>query len=240
MFGTYIDDGELLVYTFFEYYHDNDFEYKPAELGYGLDQDFRGKYRASEGLIFFGYGVTPDLALEFEAAVITAKLETSPNDPTAVPATVKESGLGDVESQLRWRFSRETESSPEAFTFFETVFPLQKDKRLIGTRDWEFNLGIGLIRGYEWGTMTFRVSAEYARADRQVDAGEFAFEYLRRLSPTWRIAGILEVNQLDEVELITEVQWRFLTRATLKLNNGWGLTTNATDLAPELGILMSF
>jgi hypothetical protein len=42
MFGTYIRKGELLIYPFFEYYRDHNFEYKPAELGYGLDRDFRG------------------------------------------------------------------------------------------------------------------------------------------------------------------------------------------------------
>ena len=52
IFGTYVRSGELLVSPFFEYYIDNDFEYKPAELGYALDQDFRGRFRASEGLIF--------------------------------------------------------------------------------------------------------------------------------------------------------------------------------------------
>ncbi|MGH2611388.1 MAG: hypothetical protein ACRDHF_20110, partial [Tepidiformaceae bacterium] len=97
MFGTFIQRGHVLLYPFFEYYHDDDFEYKPAELGYGLDQDFRGKYRASEGLIFVGYGLTDWLAIEFEAAVITATLEKSPSDTSATPAKIEESGLGDVE-----------------------------------------------------------------------------------------------------------------------------------------------
>ena len=52
MFGTYVTKGQLLVYTYYEYYHDNDMEYSPDELGYGLVHDYQGKYRASEGLIF--------------------------------------------------------------------------------------------------------------------------------------------------------------------------------------------
>jgi len=33
MFGTYIREGEFLFYSYYEYYHDQDAEYKPAELG---------------------------------------------------------------------------------------------------------------------------------------------------------------------------------------------------------------
>ena len=40
--------------------------------------------------------------------------------------------------------------------------------------------------------------------------------------------------------LITEVQWHFNRRMFLKVNNGWGLTTNATNLAPEVGLMISF
>jgi hypothetical protein len=38
----------------------------------------------------------------------------------------------------------------------------------------------------------------------------------------------------------TDVQWRFLPLACLKLNNSWGLSQNATDFAPEVGIKLSF
>jgi hypothetical protein len=67
MFGTYIRGGELLVYPFFEYYRNKDFEYKPEELGYAGSEDFRGRYRASEGLIYLGYGLSERMAVELEA-----------------------------------------------------------------------------------------------------------------------------------------------------------------------------
>ena len=50
MFGTYVQPRELLVYPFFEYYRDANAEYSPNELGYGLDQDYRGRYWANERL----------------------------------------------------------------------------------------------------------------------------------------------------------------------------------------------
>jgi hypothetical protein len=239
MFGTYVRPGELLVYPFFEYYRDKDAEYSPAELGYGLDQDFRGRYRASEGLIFLGYGVSDRLAIEFEAAVISARLERSPDDPSGVPPVIEESGLGDVEGQLRWRWANESGGRPEIFSYFETVGPTQDSGSLIGTSDWEFKLGTGFIRGLSWGTVTARAAAEYDNAESAFELGEVALEYLRRLSPMWRVYGGVEGAQ-DEVELIAEAQWQVTERVVVKLNNAFGVTSKATDWAPEVGVLFSF
>jgi hypothetical protein len=241
--GTYVRQGELLVYPFFEWYADRNLEYKPSELGYGPSEvDYRGRYRASEGIMFFGYGVGPDLALEFEAAVISAELRTAANDTSsAKPARVRESGLGDVEGQIRWRFQRETATRPELFTYVGSVVPLQKTKHLIGTQNWEFFFGLGLTRGFSWGTLTVRAAGEYSAAARpQFDAGEYAVEYLRRLSPAWRIVAAIEGNQVDEVSLLTEVQWHVSRHAILKVNSGLGLTPNATDFAPEVGLMFAF
>jgi hypothetical protein len=238
MLGTYVRQGELLVYPFFEYYADHNLEYKPSELGYGLRTDYRGRFRASEGILYLAYGITPDLAVEVEGAVIAAELRKSPDDLATVPARVRESGLGDVEGQIRWRAQRESDTRPEIWTFFETVFPLQRTRHIIGTQDWEFAAGFGLTKGYRWGTMTLRASAEYT--DGQLDAGEYAIEYMRRLSPSWRVITAFEGTQVDEVSLLTEIQWHLSRRAYVKLNNGWGLTPNATDFAPEVGILFTF
>jgi len=153
---------------------------------------------------------------------------------------VEEAGLGDVEAQLRWRFRHETAGGPEAFTYFETVFPLQKQRKMIGTSDWEWKLGVGVTKGLRSGTWTFRAATEYVREERKFEAGEYALEYLRQISPAWRAVAVIEGNQLDEVALITGLQWRIGPRAVIKANNGWGLTTNATDLAPEIGMMFSF
>jgi hypothetical protein len=197
MFGTYIERGQILFYPFVEYYHDNDAEYSPAELGYGLDRDFRGEYRAIEGLIFLAYGVSDRLAVEIEAAVISARQNRSPEDPTAIPDRIEESGLGDVEGQLRWRWQRETGNRPELFSYFETVFPVQKAKKLIGTQDWEFKLGGGLIRGFGWGTLTARLSVVYDEGE--AGTGEYALEYLRRLSSLLAVYAGVEGTE-DEMQ----------------------------------------
>jgi hypothetical protein len=241
MFGTYIREGEFLLYPFFEYYLDHDAEYTPDELGYGLDQDFRGQARASEYLVFLAYGITDWLAVEFEMALYTsARLETAPEDPTATPDVIEESGTGDVEGQLRVRLARETESRPELFSYFELVSPQQTDKVLIGTPDWEYKLGFGAVRGYSFGTLSARVAVEYSMEESAAELGEYGLEYLRRLSPTWRVYLGIEGSQ-DEVELIPEAQWHIKTdKIIVKLNSAVGLTSKAADWAPEVGVMFSF
>jgi hypothetical protein len=239
MFGTYVRPHELLVYPFFEYYRDADAEYSPDEFGYGLDQDYRGRYWASERLVFVSYGFTPRLAVELEAANITARQERAPDDPSPMPQTIRESGLGDVEGQARWRWNTESARRPEVFSFFETAFPLQRTRRLIGTRDWELKLGTGVARGFRWGTATVRAAIEYDGEDGSVALGEYALEYLKRISPRLRLVAAVEGDQ-DEVEQITEAQWFLAPNVYLKLNNSFGLTSKATDWAPEIGIMFSF
>ena len=240
MFGTYVRKGELLVYPFFEHYRDKDFEYKPSEFGVAGEEDFRGRYWANEGLIWFGYGLTDDLAFEVEAAVISASLDRSPDDHSAMPVRVEESGLGDIEGQIRWRWRRETDRRPELFSYGEIVVPHHGDKPLIGTSGVELKLGTGVTRGFDWGTLTARAAIEYsAGSTSQFDTGEYAVEYLRRLSPRWRLYAGIEGTQ-DELSLIGEMQWHVTPRAFVRFNSGVGLTSKATDWTPEVGVVFSF
>jgi len=237
MFASYIRRGELLIYPFGEYYHDDDAEYKPSDLYGTSEEDFQGKFRAWEGLIFLGYGITDWLAVESEVAVITASLEKDPSDPQSAPK-LEESGLGDVEGQVHVRFARENESRPEFFGFFEAVSPANKKDKLIGTADWEFKPGLGLIKGFSWGTMSVRGGAEYSMESSEWASGEYALEYIKRLSPEWRMYLGFEGNQ-DELSFIPEVQWHITPSIYTKLNTGIGLTSKATDFAPEFGVMFS-
>jgi hypothetical protein len=240
MFATYIRRGELLVYPFFEYYRDRDTEYQPAELGYAGEQEFRGRYRASELLVFVGYGLTDNLAVEFETAVIKAALNKAAEDRSGLPPRLEEAGLGDMEGQVRWRWQRETERRPELFSYAEVVVPHASDRPLTGTPGWEIKVGTGLTRAFRWGTLTVRGAAEYDEASSShFDLGEYALEYVRRLSPRWRVYAGIEGTQ-DEVELIGEIQWHLTPRIALKINNGLGLTSKATDWAPEVGLIVTF
>jgi hypothetical protein len=236
MFGTYVEPGQLLVYTYFEYYVDHNLEYEPLEFGYGLEKEFRGKYRASEGLVFLGYGFADWFAQELEVAWITAELTKADDDPSGMPEKLAESGLGDVETQTRIRWLKETGKRPEVFNYAEVVFPNHGEKGLIGTPDWEFKLGTGVTRGFGWGTWTARLAVEYDRAEDAVALGEYAVEFLKRLSPSWRVYAGVEGSD-DELELIAEAQWHLSRFAFVKLNNAVGLTSKATDWAPEVGVM---
>src|SRR6266540_2974648 len=63
-FGTYVARGELLVNPFFAYTTDHNREYQPAQLGYGLVQDYRARFRSTEGILLVAYGVTDRLDVE--------------------------------------------------------------------------------------------------------------------------------------------------------------------------------
>ena len=75
---------------------------------------------------------------------------------------------------------------------------------------------------------------------RTLDALHLAtIEYLRSLSGRWKVYAGVEGEQSD-VALIAEAQWHFSRSAYLKLNDSVGLTPNATDNAPEVGVMFSF
>jgi hypothetical protein len=171
--------------------------------------------------------------------VITATQHKADDDTSGMPDKIEESGLGDVESQLRWRWTKETARSPEVFSYYETVFPLQKDKKLIGTSDWELKLGTGISKGFRWGTMTLRLATEYDAAENKGELGEYAIEYLKRLSQLFRFYVGVEGSQ-DEVELITDLQLHVSQNAFIRINNAFGVTSKATDYAPEVGVLFHF
>ena len=239
MFGDYVRSGELKVYPFYEYTSQK-LEYKPAELGFGLDQDFRGQFREHEAMFFLAYGVSDRLAVEFESALFaSARLRKDPGDPSAMPAVLRESGFGDTQIEARWRWGRETFSRPEVFSYLEVDFPLQRNRKIIGTQTWAYKLGTGAIKGFSFGTLTLRAAGEYDEAEKKVVFGEYALEYLKRVSTNWRVYSGIEGDQ-DEVELIIEGQRRLGARATLKLNSGFGLTSKAPDFAPEIGVMFRF
>jgi hypothetical protein len=81
---------------------------------------------------------------------------------------------------------------------------------------------------------------EYSVENSQWDTGEYGLEYLKRLSPQWRVYGGFEGTQ-DELSVILEAQRHFKQdRVILKLNSGFGVTSKATDWAPEVGLLFVF
>ncbi len=240
LLGTYVRKHELLLYLFYEYTRTSKAEYKPSDLGFGLDREFRAKKEEHEGLIFLSYGITDRLAVEFESAVYTAASQTRASaDPSAMPQTFRESGLGDTEAQIRFRWFEETDTRPELISFFEVVFPLQQHKRLIGTQHWELSLGALLTKGFSWGTITLKGSGSYSTGEGKLELGDYGIEYVKRIGDQWRLVLALEGVQ-DELKAVAEIQWELSRRVTIKLNSGFGLTSKAPNFAPEIGVLFRF
>ena len=241
-FGTYVEPGQRLLYPFYEYTRTGSFEYHASELGSVGEEDYLGKLVEREALLFFSYGISERFAFEVEAALQTrATFDKAPNDPTSVPQHLTESGLGDVEGQLRWRWRPETADHAEYFSFFELVLPSQRNKLLIGTQDWEATIGIGSLRGHPWGTLGWRVSMAYDRSDPSpsLEGGEFAIDYIKRRSEKWRWVASLE-GESDELSVIGEAQWFLNGHSFVKINSGFGLTEKAPDFAPEIGVMFTF
>ena len=240
MFGTYVEQKQLLIYTFYEYYYDNNQQYSPDEYGGNSTIDYNAKYRAHEGLVFASYGFTDRLNMEMEASVISAEFTKDPNDTYSTPAKIKESGVGDVEGQVTYTWLKENQRQPEIYTFVEAVIPHSKDKVLIGTEDWELAFAAGGLKGFGFGTITAGIGVEYAKASSTPwDLGETELGWLRQLNPKWRVYAGLEGGGTDELALITEAQRKLSRTATLKMNLGIGIA-NTTDWAPEIGILWAF
>ncbi len=240
MFGTYCRKGELLVYPFFEYYMNDDAPYNPEELGFDVDEDFEAKFRSDEWLLYIGYGLTEDIVVAVESALYVRETQwKSAEDTSSMPEKFKESGFGDTGLHIHWRLMREAASRPAFFTYLEVGLPLQEDRDMIGTQDWELVPGVGIVKGFCWGTLTGKASLEYNAGDEELAMGEVAVEYLKRLSPSWRAYLGVEGGG-DEVELIPELQWHVNERMFVKFNSAVGLTPEAPDWAPELGMMFSF
>jgi hypothetical protein len=241
VFGTYIARGQLLIFPFVAYSRDGNREYNPSRLGFGLNQDFRGRFRSTQEQLFIGYGLSDRLAVEFEAGFIHARLDKAASDGSAMPARIDESGLADFEGQVRYRVASETDRRPEVFGYVEVTAPSQRRKLLIGDRIWDVRPGIGVVRGFRWGTLTSRVTVEYNHDDQSWVLGEFSIEYLRRLSSAVRVNFAIEGGETgapDEWDLVSGVQWHLAGMWFLKFDNAIGLSSKATDWAPQIGIML--
>jgi hypothetical protein len=248
-FGTYVRRGEWLAGPAFEYVKNQDFEYDPAGFGFPAPEEgFHGRYQASEARVFLAYGLSDRLAVELETGAIRASLHKAADDPSGLPAENDESGLGQVRARLTSRLLEERGRRPELFGYVEALVPHEKTKPLVGTPDWVFNGGLGLIRGFRWGTVTLRAGLQYDLSSATPsDFHEYAVEYLKRLSPRWSVFLGYVVLEGDEAYLAGELQWSPSPNVIVKVGNRKGVvssalssTSNSADWAPAIAVLFRF
>jgi hypothetical protein len=241
-FQTYIERHQLLVLPSVAYIKDHNREYNPLDWGYGNQVDLRGKLNSSSAQLLVAYAVTDWLAVELEGSYRSARFEKSPQDTTATPAQIRESGVGDFAAQVRARFAQERGRRPEIWGSVEVIPANQKRKVLIGDKLTDVKGEIGLTRGFHFGTMTLKTTVEYNHGDHHWDLGETSLEYLRRLSPAWRILLAIEGGETgapDEWVFVTAGQWRIANGCYLKLANAVGLMSKSTDWEPQVGVLLA-
>ena len=210
LFGTYVRGGELLFYPFYEYYSYSDEPYTGADLGVSTNTvPYAGKLHIHEGLLFLAYGLTEDFAIEIESKFWErAELDRASADTTSgLPSGgySESMSFGGLQGQLRWRFARETATSPEMYTWVEIDHPLADEKRFVGSAGWEGALGVGIVKGFSWGTITPRISLGYESTDKSFVVGEWAVEYLKRLSEGIRLVATVEGNGAKNVALVGEL-----------------------------------
>jgi hypothetical protein len=186
--------------------------------------------------------VTDWLAVEFEAAHIHATLDKSAADPV-LPPRITETAVTDFEAQIRVRVRRESARGPEVFVFGEGTIPSNRQKLLIGDKDWDLKPGFGVSKGFGWGTLTAKITAEWNQEESHADLGELALEYLRRLSPSACLFAAIEGGEggaPDEADLVTGIQWQVSRGLFLKLDNSLGLQSKSADWVPQMGLMFSF
>jgi hypothetical protein len=242
--GLTLGPGELLVFASFERSENSGFEYSPNDFDVASGEDFQGNLRTSEEVVFLGYGLGDAFALGLEVAAARATFHRDEEDATGTPASVRESGLGDVQAELTWRFQRETERRPELYLFAEVALPHDRSKPLTGTPDWLAHVGVGLAREFSTGSLLSRISAEYDLASESpLDFGEWSLEWLHRFSSSWRLSAGFEgniggANNLDEVWTVADLEWRLAGRLALRFHSGYGLTSKTKGWSPEVGLVV--
>jgi hypothetical protein len=245
VFGVYVDWGEWVVLPSWGRVRNDGFEYSPEELGVDGERDFLGSLTTTSGTLFVSHGLNDSVALGLQAAVTRATFVPAPEDTSALPDEIRESGLGDVQVEVVWRALRESESRPELYVFTEMLLPHDESKRFIGQNGLAVLPGLGLVRGFRWGTIAARMGIEYdSGSTSELDWGGWSLGYLRRLSDKVRVGAGLDgqvggANNLDEVWLMGDLQWQVTSRVALRLHNAVGLTEKADGMAPEIGIVVA-
>jgi hypothetical protein len=241
LLGSFVRRGEWMAYTFYEYERDSAAAYTGEELGFAGDEEYAGTSTEHQAIMFLAWGLTPNVALEFETILYQrATLRRDPADTTSgLPEEFSESRYGGIEAQLHWRLTTETRHRPEFFMNLEAGPPDAGDMVLLGNADWEAEAGLGAIKAFTWGTVAVRASLAFDGEDHEFSPGEFAIEYCRRLSPACRVAAAI-IGEPDELSVLGELQWRFRENAFTRLNLAVGVTDEAPDFGGQFGVVFSF
>ena len=98
--------------------------------------------------------------------------------------------------------------------------------------------GLGLIKGFAWGTLTGRISASYLPGDGTFELGEMdgvPQTHVREMA-----LGAFGRGGAGRVGRDFEIQWHFKPNGARETERRHRLTAKAPDHAPEVGVVFSF
>jgi hypothetical protein len=241
LLGSFVRPGQRMAYLFYECERDTTAAYTGEDLGLAGDEEYVGKSLEYQGVLFLAWGLTENVALEFETILHQrATLTRDPDDTTTgMPDRLVESRYGAIEAQLHWRLAQETAHRPEFFANCEVGPPDAGDMVLLGNQGWEVEAGVGAIKGFSWGAMAVRASVAYDTDSGDIDVGEFAVEYSRRWTEHLRFAAAV-FGEPAELSVLGELQWRFRRNAFMRINAAAGVTHEAPDFGAQAGVVFAF
>jgi hypothetical protein len=240
--ATYLAEKEFLFYPFYEYNFVVNEEYIPMDLGYDVDQAYEAKSSSHEALLYLGYGISDWLIAEAEVAFINFTQQKSSSDNSTMPSPYKESGIENIDFQLRWRYWKETSKKPELFSNFVLAVPSAGSNKIIGLTGYDFKFASGLIKGFRFGTMIVSSSFQYNTYDSQFDFLGLDIEYVKRLNDKFRVyVGFDGLPIPDAFAVSTNLQifpkpWMFI-----RLGNSFGIgSSGLIDFNQEIGVAIYF
>ena len=231
MFGTYIRSGQLVVMPVLRKCTATTTSVRSGELGSRARPSCAGASTRTN-VSCSSLRVLENIAAEFEIAGISASLDKSPLDDSALPPRLEHRALA-TSRAAPLAMEEGIRHAAGAVQLLRDRVSRAAVEALIGTPDWELKFGFGLTRGLRWGTISARRSLGMPTApgswESTRSSAEARVEPAAALRRSRRQRGRARADHGSQILLTT--------RIVLKLNNSFGLTSKATDWAPEIGVM---
>jgi len=172
---------------------------------------------------------------------VSARFERSSLDTSGTPATIKESGFTDLAAQARLRLASEQGKATEIFASLEFIPATHRGKKLISDRWTDLKGEIGLVRGFQFGTMTLKTTVEWNHGTT-LGPRQHRWSTCDRCRPSggcsWR-SRAARAGAMDEWVFVTAAQWRISIApfSSFPTASAW---RRIHDWEPQVGIMLAF
>jgi len=193
-----------------------------------------------------GHGTTTTITAP--ASTETAQTMSEPVQQ-AIERHGSESGVGDTNLDLGYRFLDETDSLPEMSVHGGIKIPTADEDKGLGTGEMDYQLGVELVK--ELGGWSVDLGMDYNilgdpddyDLDNYVSAyGELSTEFLPRLTTIFKLAGAQAASEESDTELTAglECDYDFDHAGTVYAGMDAGLSDGSPDFSLYVGYSISF